>query len=75
MVIIDNRDLPSVASGDGRGRDPSGAEVGVSEGVLVEAEMAEAKKKLHLLTLQTLKYSTLWIILRVSLAVTTTRSS
>lgn len=66
VVIIDSRSMPSVESGGGRGRDSSGAEVRVSEEALAEAETAEAKKKLHLLTLQTLKYSTLWIILRVS---------
>lgn len=33
-----------------------------------EAEMAEAKEKLHLLQLQTLKYSTVWLLVRVSKA-------
>lgn len=66
VVIIDSRNLPPIGCGGGSGRDPSGAEVGISGEALAESEMAEAKKKLHLLTLQTLKYSTLWIILRVS---------
>lgn len=75
VIINSTRDQPSTKCGDGRGRDSTGTGVGVSEGVLAESEMAEAKQKLHLLTLQTLKYSTLWIIHRVSLAVTTARMS
>lgn len=71
VVIIDNRELPSLTEGHGRGGDSSDAAVDVSDGGIAAAEMAETKKKLHLLTLQTLKYSTLWITLNVSTAATT----
>lgn len=41
-----------------------------SEETQEEAEVAEAKEKLRLLQLQTLKYSTLWLIFQVPLPYT-----
>lgn len=72
VVILDSRVVA-----DGGGGSASGAGVSVPRGARRDllakgtpdtAAVADAKEKLRLLTLQTLKYSTLWLIVRASVS-------